>query len=119
MQIQTTRNFHKQFPQAISTVHRKATHTDKCLDFRSHHPLAHKIAVPRTLFSRARSLCTYVKDLDQEVSHVMKALKWNEYPKSAIKMSYSQSYSDMTYVGQTGHPPGPQEGTFKRLCITY
>ena len=73
-----------------TTVHRKATHTDKYLDFRSNHPLAHKIAVPRTLFSRARSLCTCVEDLDQEVSHGMKALKWNGYPKSAIKMSYPQ-----------------------------
>ena len=30
------------------------------------------------------------EDLDQEVSHVMKALKQNGYPKSAIKMSYPQ-----------------------------
>ena len=39
-----------------TTIHREATHTDKHLDFRSHHPLAHKIAMRRTLFSRARSL---------------------------------------------------------------
>ena len=73
-----------------TTVHRKVTQADKYLDFQCHHLLAQKIAVPRTLYSRARSLCTYVEDLDQEVSHVMKALKWNGYPKSAIKMSYPQ-----------------------------
>ena len=73
-----------------TTVHREATHTDKHLDFQSHHPLAHKIAVRRTLFSRARSLCTYVEDFNQEVSYVMKGLKWNGYPKSAIKMSSPQ-----------------------------
>ena len=79
-------------------VHRKAPHTDKYLDFRSNHPLAHKIAVPRTLFSTARSLCTYVEDLDQEVSHGMKALKWNGYPKSAIKMSYPQRQQANTNI---------------------
>ena len=37
-------------------VHRKNTNTDKYLDYRSHHPLAHKPAAAKTLLARADQL---------------------------------------------------------------
>ena len=43
----------------ISTsVYRRATHTDKYLDFDSHQPLSHKRLVVTTLQSRAKSHCS-------------------------------------------------------------
>ena len=38
------------------SVYRKATHTEQYLSFASHHPVAHKAAVVRTLMSRADTL---------------------------------------------------------------
>jgi len=68
-----------------TTVFRKRTHTDRYLDFNSHHPLAHKLAVVNTLFSRAGTHCTFAPDRIKEEQHVTKALTWNGYPEWIIK----------------------------------
>ena len=51
----------------ISTsVYRKPTHTDRYLDFSSHHPLTHKMSVVKTLFSRAHSLSSSAVNVQEE-----------------------------------------------------
>ena len=68
----------------LTSVFRKPTHTDKYLDFQSHHPMAHKISVIRTLYSRARELSsTMVQRVREE--HVLKVLKENGYPGRVIQ----------------------------------
>ena len=69
-----------------TSVYRKRTHTDKYLDFQSHHPLAHKLAVVRTLLCRAGSLCS-VTDQDQERGHIDKKKKRNGYPPKILSHS--------------------------------
>ena len=68
-------------------VYRKKTHTDKYLNFQSHHPLAHKLAVVRTLFHRADTLCSSVEDQDHEKKHVIRALSINGYPSGVMLRS--------------------------------
>ena len=82
-----TRITHHSDGSLSSTVFRKSTHTDKYLDFKSHHPLAHKVAVARTLFNHAEKICTDVPDTEEE--HVAKALQNNGYPKGLLVKNWS------------------------------
>ena len=71
---------------SISTsVYRKPTHTDKYLDFDSHHPLSHKRSVANTLLGRARSHCSSSHSLVSEKKHISQALCLNSYPKALIR----------------------------------
>ena len=63
-----------------TSVYRKPTHTDQYLQFSSHHPLSHKMAVVRTLFVRAGSLSTSLVEWSVEERHIVDALRSNGYP---------------------------------------
>ena len=68
--------------------YRKKTHTDRYLDFTSHHPLAHKVAVARTLMTRADRICTFVPDRDKEKQHIVEALNNNGYPSQHVNKNW-------------------------------
>ena len=70
-----------------TSVYRKATHTGKYLDFSSHHPLVLKMAVVRTLFSRANTLSSSTAHVRKECQRIHDALKHNCYPASFIKLT--------------------------------
>ena len=55
------------------------------LDFMSHHPLAHKLAVVKTLHSRAGAICSNVTAKDQETRHIRQAFISNGYPRGVIQ----------------------------------
>ena len=63
-----------------TTVFRKNTHSDWYLDFNSHRPLAHKVAVVRTLLARANQICSIITVRDVEKKQVVGALSINGYP---------------------------------------
>ena len=75
---------------SVSTsVYRKPTHTNKYLDFTSHHPLAHKTAVVCTLKHRAGALSSTFEAQEKERECVMSALLENGYPRRFIHQSVS------------------------------
>ena len=68
----------------VIDVYRKPTHTDRYLDFSSHHDKKHKISTASTLLFRASSLPTSHEGKIRETSHVIAALEANRYPSSVI-----------------------------------
>ena len=62
-----------------TSVYRKPTHTDQYLAFESHHPMAHKRAVVRTLMHRAEALCSSGVSRAQEEKRLQEALEKNGY----------------------------------------
>ena len=65
-------------------VYRKPTHTDRYLDFNSHHELKHKISTASTLLNRALNLPSTAKGVRKELTYVSNALKSNGYPSATI-----------------------------------
>ena len=63
-----------------TSVYRKKAYTDHYLDVTSHHRLAHKVAVARTLMTQADRIFTFVPDRDKEKQHITEALNNNGYP---------------------------------------
>ena len=80
-----------------TNVYRKPTHTDRYLDFQSNHPIAHKIAVIRTLNHQAKNLPTPTATAEEE-RRIVQALKKNGYPRKLIQQ-------------QTHHSPPPSQDT--------
>ena len=61
-------------------VHRKPTHTDRYLDFHSHHERKHKISTAETLLHRALNLSNTQVGKTRETVRVCAALHSNGYP---------------------------------------
>ena len=55
-------------------VYRKPTHTDRCLDYASHHDLKHKISTANTLINRSLNLPTTEDGKLKELQHVRHAV---------------------------------------------
>ena len=69
------------------TVYRKTTHTDRYLNFRSHHPTHVRKGLVRCLYDRARKVTTTPADLRKEEAHLENVLKLNGYPTQFIRVS--------------------------------
>ena len=85
------------------TVYRKPTHTDRYLDFQSHHPPHVKRGLVRCLYDRARAIANTQNNtqnnLQKEEHHLSKVLRSNGYPGAFI-------HSD---ARPPQHEEGPQD----------
>ena len=68
----------------VIDVYRKPTHTDRYLDYSSHHEIKHKVSAASTLLFRAANLPSTCEGKARETSHVTEALKANGYPPTVI-----------------------------------
>ncbi len=88
------------------TVYRKPTHTDRYLDFKSHHPSHVKRGLVRCLYDRARSITTRQDNLKKKEFHLAEVLKQNGYPSTFVCSSSIPSRRDVEIT----EAPLPEEG---------
>ena len=68
----------------MTTVYRKKTHTDRYINYSSHHHPNTKSGVISCLRVRAQRVCD-IDQLEQEMEHLEEAFKRNEYPERVIR----------------------------------
>ena len=68
-----------------TSVFRKVTHTDRYLDFNSHHSAQHKESVVRALMQRGESFSSDAVDRSAEMKHITNTLRANNYPNHFVK----------------------------------
>ena len=75
---------HRQTIPSLFTVYCKPTHTDQYLQGDSNHNLSAKCSVIGTLTHRAKTICTTLELLNEELEHLREALEKCKCPKWAI-----------------------------------
>ena len=95
-----------------TSVYRKPTHMDRYLDFNSNHPKTAKCAVVRASTDRAKNICSTPELLAEEMDHLSKILRYNNYPQWMInKQGRNDSRTD------TGSLIDPETGNEVKKSI--
>ena len=76
---------------------------DRYLDFNSNHPKSAKHAVLRALTDRAKNVCSSPELLAEEMDHLGKLLKYNNYPKWMIDQHGRNSSERRLIDPETGN----------------
>ena len=83
-----------------TSVFRKPTHTDRYLQYSSHHPVNQKLSVARTLFSRANRITSNNEKKIEELHQITITLKNNGFSssksvsRSACKITVSEEHKN-------------------------
>ena len=76
--------------------YRKKTHTNRYLNYKSHHPLIYKVVVARTLLDRKDNIMMEKEDQKMEDKTIYKALSWNSYPKCVVDRAKKEQQDKKT-----------------------
>ena len=99
-----------------TSIYRKPTHTDRYLQYLSHHPVNQKASVSRTLFSRADRITFNNEKKIAEFHQITKTLKNNGFPSGKCSLKkYLQNHNirkteklkrfpSITYVQDVSEP---------------
>ena len=80
----------------VVDVYRKPTHTDRYLDFNSHHNNLHKASTASTLLHRALNLPNSSEGIKRELNYVHAALESNGYRSKFIKNIQAKKTRSLT-----------------------
>ena len=84
-------------------VYRKPTHTDKSLDYNSHHQHKHKTRTAKTLIHGALTLPSTEEGRNNELDYVKNALRASNYPLRTINNIIAETKSTHS------HDPSPEK----------
>ena len=112
-----------------TTVYRKPTHTNQCLQWDSHHAITNKYSIISSLLHRVKHICSNQQLLEEEQSHIQRALSMCKYPdwamnRTKLKMSTPKSNNNTSNrTISRGHiPVSYSEGlseSVKNICKKY
>ena len=112
-----------------TTVYRKPTHTNQYLQWDSHHAITNKYSIISFLLHRVKHICSNQQLLEEEQTHIQRALSMCKYPDWAInstKLKISTPKSNNNISNKTinrGHiTVSYSEGlseSVKNICKKY
>ena len=107
----------RQHNGALTTaIYHKPTHTNRYLQFTSHHPRHHKLSVARSLHNRLNTLITDHTDYCVQSSHVKQTLALNGYPRKYFRGQRKITDSPFAHIPLN---PLPRYHIFKMCLIKY
>ena len=107
---------HKNDGSLDISIYRKPTHTDRYLNFSSHHPHHVKESVLSCLFHRARTIAQG-EHTQVEEDHPRGVLEGNRYPEAFVKMA-SKPHSERASRGTLSNSVHPLCSRPKQRCET-
>ena len=79
-----------------TTVYRKSTHTNQYLQWDSHYAITNRYSIISSLLHRAKHICSNQQLLEEEQSHIQRALSVYKYPDWAINRTKLKMSSPKT-----------------------